>query len=86
MFASTGDQTQNHQVMSLTRSPLSRPGRTRAGETNEVSKHRSTGLPCAILTALPGSACSRNHRKIVSFANPGNEKFWNIVGKGENTK
>ena len=26
-FASTGDRTQNHQVMSLTRSPLSQQGR-----------------------------------------------------------
>ena len=37
--ASTGNQTHNHQVMSLTRSPLSHPGRTSYGLEEHMHTH-----------------------------------------------
>ena len=50
--ASTGDQTHNHQVMSLTRSPLSHPGGATVGKGEIAGKERFFLFPFGELSAI----------------------------------
>ena len=68
-FASTRSRTHNHQVMSLTHSPLSHQG--------------GTYLSCIKMHKLCGNGLTLYHT-IPTFNNLEKESFENILGKGEN--